>query len=178
MHSILILYRSLILAPEAPDSTSGPDQGGGGRGGVGEAVVDNSTYATETEGQFIDVAAHSAKTTDASVHVDDGNEQDPSRTQPSTPGGAEWAAAQTSTGGEPTAAEKHEAAENPAAAAATGVIRGIGGENSWGLEGEASTVGVDGSPAESGIFDTEMMTSDQQLDTLNVVGQLETEVGV
>lgn len=204
MHSVLLLYRSIVLAPEAPDSTGGSDRGSGG--GVGEDVTDIATHAAKVVQEVIDIATHSinaanhttsklpgeggqsqsqsAKTADdTSVDVDGGNERNPLRTtqQSSTPGGGEWVAAQALAGSDSTAAEEHEAADSKSASnatVATGDNRQIDAGGGGVREDEASAaMGVDDrGSAQLSIFDIKMMTPGQQQDAHHVVGQLNTEV--
>lgn len=150
---MLLLYRSLILAPEGPGSPGGSSRGGGG---VEDGLVRTTNHATAVV-EVIDVTTHANK---VSNHT----------------GRVELVAAQVSVNAEPIAAEKENAAESSAAATAIGGTRNVSGESGGGREGAPSTVGVDGGPADPGIVEMGTLTPDQHEDIRDMLGQLDTEV--
>lgn len=105
MHTILLLYRSVVLAAATPDGGEGGGASGAGGDGVGKPALDFATHATKREGptlDFRDTVVHGAEPDDADA-VDD-TSLNLLNTRPSVSRDIEWVAAQASADAEAAAA--------------------------------------------------------------------------
>lgn len=161
MHTILLLYRSVVLAAATPDASAGSDGGGGGGGGGaggGETTLDFD-FAIQDH----TVAPHG--TTRANAETAEITSPHLLQAQPSVSGDIEWVAAQTR-------------ADDEAAAAAA--KREMNNSSEIGLErvgdAEVGDCGIEFHGGSAGCGGAKDFRPEQVQSAQYIAGQLDTEV--
>ncbi|CAM9134053.1 unnamed protein product [Ectocarpus sp. 12 AP-2014] len=152
MHSVLLLYRSLVLAAATPDETGGVARDGSAGDEERDPLLRFGAHA-------IHLVGHTLATGNALpiTSADERNTQSFLRTQPSFSDDPRWAAAQASADAEAAAADKSKA----------GARRSSGGH----VESEAWATGICN-------VDQKTLTQEQSLRVQDMASQLDTEARV
>ena len=169
MHTILLLYRSVVLASTTPDVSAGSDGGGGGDGGGaggGEPTLDFVIQPTRCVDHTVPPGGVRNRGNQNADTVA-GENMSPRllQTQPSVSADIEWAAAQARADAEAAAAEANEE---------IGYASGVGLESGEAAEGGDCDVGLGGDSA--GCAGAKDLTPEQVQSAQYIAEQLDTEV--